>query len=189
VLVLGGSQGARTLNENVPAALGAQSVAITVRHQCGGLDLEVVKGRYVAAGLSAAEVLPFIDDMPQALREADLVISRSGASAVSEICAIGRASLLVPFPFAAGNHQQKNAEALVEAGAAYWLHNTEATCIGLTRTIAALLEAPNRLKAMADMARSIGRPEAAAAIAEDLMELAKLAPRSPSHAPESKETK
>jgi UDP-N-acetylglucosamine--N-acetylmuramyl-(pentapeptide) pyrophosphoryl-undecaprenol N-acetylglucosamine transferase len=188
VLVLGGSQGARTLNENVPSALARQQVAVVVRHQCGTSDVEMVKQRYVAAGLPHASVESFIDDMPSALRDADLVISRSGASAVSEICAVGRASLLVPYPYAAGNHQQRNAESLAEAGAARWVNNRDATSSQLTDAIAALLRDPNRVAKMADMARSIGRPQAAARIAEDLLALAGLGRPEPGNGLRPRET-
>jgi UDP-N-acetylglucosamine--N-acetylmuramyl-(pentapeptide) pyrophosphoryl-undecaprenol N-acetylglucosamine transferase len=174
VLVLGGSQGARSLNENVPKALAEQRSALVVRHQCGQADVELVKQRYGAAGLSAVSVESFISDMASALGEADLVISRSGASAVSEICAVGRASLLIPYPYAAGNHQQLNAELLAKAGAARWLTNAEATPSRLADEIARLLQDPGSLDKMASNARAVGRPEAATSIAEDLLALAGL---------------
>jgi UDP-N-acetylglucosamine--N-acetylmuramyl-(pentapeptide) pyrophosphoryl-undecaprenol N-acetylglucosamine transferase len=172
VLVLGGSQGARTLNQNLPPALAQLQPVVRVRHQCGKADVEDVKRLYVEAELPDAEVVAYIDDMPSALKEADLVISRSGASAVSEICAVERASLLLPYPFAAGNHQRHNAESLAEAGAARWLENAQVTPSRLTEEIAGLLDDPKRMTNMADLARAIGRPHAALRIAEDLLGLA-----------------
>lgn len=188
ILVLGGSQGARTLNENLPSALARQQPKVQVKHQCGKADVDLVAQRYADAGLPEAEVIAFIDDMPAALRDADIVISRSGASAVSEICAVGRASLLLPYPFAAGNHQQLNAESLAAAGAARWLKNRQATPSRLTEEIAALLREPTQLTKMANMARSVGRPQAAARIAADLLALAGFGRHTPGIGREPKET-
>lgn len=188
ILVLGGSQGARTLNESLPPAMGRQTLPIRVRHQCGKADVKRVAERYRAVGIAEAEIVDFIDDMPAAIRDADLIISRSGASAVSEICAVGRASLLVPYPFAAGNHQQKNAEALFDVGAAHWLNNRDADASRLTDEIAALLQDSNLLTNMASAARSIGRPHAAACIAEDFLALAGFGRLTPEHGHEPKET-
>src|SRR6187402_2533632 len=119
VLVLGGSQGAKSLNEALPAAFGGLSLPLRVMHQCGAQHAASVEALYaVSAPRLEVQVVPFIQDMPAAIAAADLVVSRSGPGAVSEICAIGRASLLVPYPFAAGDHQTKNAMALEAAGAA-----------------------------------------------------------------------
>jgi UDP-N-acetylglucosamine--N-acetylmuramyl-(pentapeptide) pyrophosphoryl-undecaprenol N-acetylglucosamine transferase len=174
VLVLGGSQGARTLNEEVPLALLQSSIPIEVRHQCGQKDVELVRERYARGGdtgaaIVAAEVVPFIDDMPMALAWADLVISRSGASAVSEICAVGRPSLLVPYPFAAGNHQQINAETLASVGAARWLRNDLARSERIAVEISTLLGDEGLLRRMADAAVGYGRPNAAMHVAADLL--------------------
>jgi UDP-N-acetylglucosamine--N-acetylmuramyl-(pentapeptide) pyrophosphoryl-undecaprenol N-acetylglucosamine transferase len=172
VLVLGGSQGARTLNEQVPRALGQQKVPIEVCHQCGKTDVTLVQERYAASDTANVEVTAYIEDMPKAIAWADLVISRSGASAVSEICAVGRPSLLVPYPFAAGQHQQLNAESLTKVGAAKWLKNSEVTAERLAVDVAALLENESQLIDMAKAAVDYGRPEAARAIALDLLRLA-----------------
>lgn len=184
ILVLGGSQGARSLNENVPLALADHRSRIAVKHQCGKADLELVKARYASAGLAEAQVLPFIDDMPSALREADLVISRSGASAVSEICAVGRASILIPYPFAAGNHQQLNAESLAQTGAAHWIANRDVTPSSLSQVLRSFLEGERSIRDMSERARSVGRPEAALHIARDLLTLAGLAPGADQRAPD-----
>ncbi|MDX2051478.1 MAG: undecaprenyldiphospho-muramoylpentapeptide beta-N-acetylglucosaminyltransferase [Polyangiaceae bacterium] len=172
VLVLGGSQGARTLNQAVPEALARSKQTVQVRHQCGKESASEVEARYRELGMAArANVLSFIDDMPEALAWADLVISRSGASAVSEICAVGRPSILVPYPFAAGDHQRYNAEALEAAGAALSLLNQQATSDALVRALDGITQAPGALPRMAARAAQLGRPEAASRIALDLLRL------------------
>jgi len=175
VLVLGGSQGAKSLNEVLPAAFSRLSGPLNVVHQCGAAHAQSVEALYasVAPGLGA-RVIPFIDDMPGELAAADLVVSRSGASAVSEICAIGRASLLVPYPYAAGDHQTRNAMALEEAGAARRVDAVQATPEHFCELLAELLDGPTVLEKMAEAAGSLGRPEAARAVASDLLELAGL---------------
>ena len=176
VLVLGGSQGAQSLNECVPLALAEAASNITVVHQCGAAHEAETRRLYAGLGLeSRVQVVPFISNMPAALAAADLVIARSGASAVSEICAVGRPSLLIPYPFASGDHQRINAESLVRAGAAVCLPSTEATPDRIAREIAALFGDSVRLTRMAERATKLGRPEAAHAVALDLLGLAGLA--------------
>ncbi len=119
-------------------------------------------------------MVAFIDDMPAAIGAAHLVVSRAGASAVSEICAVGRPSLLVPYPFAAADHQRHNAEALARAGAALTLASDDAAPERLAAEIDRLASEPGRLPAMADAARALGRPQAAEAVARDLLALAGL---------------
>jgi UDP-N-acetylglucosamine--N-acetylmuramyl-(pentapeptide) pyrophosphoryl-undecaprenol N-acetylglucosamine transferase len=176
ILVLGGSQGAKALNEAVPRAVAQTAANISVVHQCGAAHEADVRRLYAELGLSdRAAVVPFIADMPAALAAADLVIGRSGASAVSEICAVGRPSLLIPYPFASGDHQRVNAESLVRAGAAVCLPSTDATAERISAEIAALATNLERLDSMAERAAELGRPEAAHAIALDLLGLAGLA--------------
>jgi UDP-N-acetylglucosamine--N-acetylmuramyl-(pentapeptide) pyrophosphoryl-undecaprenol N-acetylglucosamine transferase len=176
ILVLGGSQGAQSLNEAVPRALAQTAANISVVHQCGAAHEADARRLYAGLGLeSRAQVVPFIADMPAALAAADLIIARSGASAVSEICAVGRPSLLIPYPFASGDHQRVNAESLVRAGAAVCLPSTEATAERIAAEITALLGDSARLTRMAQRATKLGRPEAAHAIALDLLGLAGLA--------------
>jgi UDP-N-acetylglucosamine--N-acetylmuramyl-(pentapeptide) pyrophosphoryl-undecaprenol N-acetylglucosamine transferase len=171
VLVLGGSQGARALNETVPESLALANTPVRVVHQCGAAHAAEVEDRYAKLGAKGqSEVVPFIDDMPAALAAADLVISRSGASAVSEICAIGRPSLLVPYPYAAGDHQKKNAESLEHAGAAICI--SQPTAERIAREIDRLATDPARLPQMAEAARRRGKPDAAKVIACDLLALA-----------------
>jgi len=172
ILVLGGSQGAESLNDTVPRAVSRLAGPIEVVHQSGAGRDGAVRSLYGELGLTArATVEPFIDDMPSALANAELVIGRAGASAVAEICAVGRPSLLIPYPFA-GDHQRFNAESLVRAGASICILSQDATIDRLATEISALVDDRMRLVAMADQARLLGKPDAARVIAEDLLELA-----------------
>src|SRR6185369_1283509 len=102
--------------------------ALEVVHQSGPNHAEAVRSLYAELGLAErVRVVPFIDDMPAALTSSELVVGRAGAGALSEMCAVGRPGLLVPYPFAADDHQRVNAEALVQAGAAICVLNAEAT--------------------------------------------------------------
>jgi UDP-N-acetylglucosamine--N-acetylmuramyl-(pentapeptide) pyrophosphoryl-undecaprenol N-acetylglucosamine transferase len=173
IVVLGGSQGAKSLNQIVPAALCRSSQVLAIVHQCGKAHAKDVQQRYASLDCSHSfEVVPFIDDMPKALADADLVVGRSGASAVSEICAIGRASLLVPYPYAASDHQWHNARALEKAGAAVCVAAGELSVERLQAELQALLGSPKRLEQMSRAALELGRPEAARVIASDLLEIA-----------------
>ena len=175
VLVLGGSQGAQSLNEAVPRALASLGHTVQVVHQCGHAHAAQTHALYAKLGFGdRARVQPFIDNMPAALGEADIVVGRAGASAVAEICAVGRPSLLVPYPFA-GDHQKVNADSVAREGAAVWVPSAEATPERLATELGALRDDPSRLAAMAAAARGIGRPQAARAIAEDLLVLAGVA--------------
>ena len=175
VLVLGGSQGAKALNETVPEALARASAGIAVVHQCGVEHESAVRERYVALGAKdRAKVVAFIDDMPAALGHAELVIGRSGASAVSEICAVGRPSVLVPYPHAAGDHQLYNALSLARDRAAVCITQPEASAARLAAEIDRLASEKGLLGAMAEAARLRGNPEAALTVAEDLLALAGL---------------
>lgn len=176
VLVLGGSQGAKALNEAMPRAVAKLGGRVEVVHQSGAAGADEVRRLYAELGVgSHASVVPFIDDMPAALARADLVVGRSGAGALSEMCAVGRPGLLVPYPFAAGDHQRVNAEALVKAGAARAVPNKDADPERLAREIGELAGDRALLARMADAARAIGRPMAAETIARDLLSLAGLA--------------
>ncbi|MCH2109613.1 MAG: UDP-N-acetylglucosamine--N-acetylmuramyl-(pentapeptide) pyrophosphoryl-undecaprenol N-acetylglucosamine transferase, partial [Polyangiaceae bacterium] len=112
ILVLGGSQGAKALNEVLPKTFSELKTSLSIVHQCGHAHLEAVRARYKKSGYQSAEIVPFIEDMPRALENADLVVGRAGAGAVSEILAVGRPSLLIPYPFASGDHQRLNAQTL-----------------------------------------------------------------------------
>ena len=170
VLVLGGSQGAKTLNDVVPSALALASLAalnLSVLHQTGESQVDAVKRRYQELGVDA-EVVPFIDDMARAYASASLVIARAGATTLAELCAIGKPSILIPYPHAAEDHQMKNARAMEQAGAAIAISESELSAEGLAKQARALLVGRSQRQAMADAARVLGRPEAAAAIVDDL---------------------
>jgi UDP-N-acetylglucosamine--N-acetylmuramyl-(pentapeptide) pyrophosphoryl-undecaprenol N-acetylglucosamine transferase len=172
VLVLGGSQGAKSLNEAVPKALAQLGEGVRVVHQCGRAHEAAASELYRSLGFGdRARVTPFIDDMPAALGAADLVIGRAGAGAVGEICAVGRPSLLVPYPFA-GDHQKVNADCIAKEGASLWIPSAEATPERLATELRTLMNDPSRLVTMAEAARRLGRPHAAQAIAKDLLNLA-----------------
>lgn len=171
ILVLGGSQGAKALNETVPEALARAGVTergVEVVHQTGAAMRDEVAARYEALGV-AAEVVSFIDDMARAYAQSSIVIGRAGATTLAELCAIGRPSILVPYPHAADDHQARNAEALERAGAAIAIRQERLTAEGLAADVAALLDDPARRGAMAAAARGEGRPDAAAAIVDDLI--------------------
>jgi UDP-N-acetylglucosamine--N-acetylmuramyl-(pentapeptide) pyrophosphoryl-undecaprenol N-acetylglucosamine transferase len=172
VLVLGGSQGAKSLNEAIPRALAELGPGVRVVHQCGRAHEAAAHAVYSEMGFGErARVVPFIDDMPAALAAADLVIGRAGAGAVGEICAVGRPSLLVPYPFA-GDHQKLNADSIAREGASIWVPSAEATPQRLATELRNLMNDPSRLASMAENARRIGRPDAAEDIARDLLKLA-----------------
>ncbi|MGV8985276.1 MAG: UDP-N-acetylglucosamine--N-acetylmuramyl-(pentapeptide) pyrophosphoryl-undecaprenol N-acetylglucosamine transferase [Cypionkella sp.] len=163
LVVIGGSQGARVLSDVVPKALSALSETLKpllrVAHQARDEDHDRVVATYAAGGL-AAEVEPFFADIPRRLSEAQLVISRSGASSIADISVIGRPSILIPFAAATGDHQTANALGLTEAKAAVTLAESGLDAASLTREITAILTAPERAEHMAAAARAQGRPDA-----------------------------
>jgi UDP-N-acetylglucosamine--N-acetylmuramyl-(pentapeptide) pyrophosphoryl-undecaprenol N-acetylglucosamine transferase len=177
VLVLGGSQGAKGINDALPGAIEAAIGAgadVRVTHQTGRDRDVAVREAYASHGLAErAEVVPFIDDVAAALSLADVVVMRAGASSLAELCVVGRASILVPFPFAADDHQWKNARSLESAGAAIAVAQAEATPERLGAEIQALCADPARRAGMARAAGELGRPDAARAVALDLLDLAR----------------
>jgi UDP-N-acetylglucosamine--N-acetylmuramyl-(pentapeptide) pyrophosphoryl-undecaprenol N-acetylglucosamine transferase len=171
VLVLGGSQGAKKLNEEVPHALaraGLSARGLEVVHQTGEAMRDEVEATYRSLGIRA-KVVTFIDEMARAYSNASLVVARAGATTLAELCAIGRPSLLIPFPFAADDHQAKNADALEAEGASICVRESELAADALGALIGELLSDPARRQAMARAARDHGRPDAAAAIVDDMM--------------------
>lgn len=167
ILVIGGSQGARALSETVPAAIGALPDAIrrfvTVSHQARPEDAEAVTAVYAEHGIRA-EVKGFFTDVPKRIAEAQLVISRAGASSVADISVIGRPSILIPYPYATDDHQSANARSLVEAGAAILLPESRLDVATLSGEIARVLANPQGAEQMAAAALSVGKPEATAAL-------------------------
>lgn len=170
VLVMGGSQGARALNQGVPRVLGplAQAQGLKVLHQCGRNNEDEVRALYKAAGVEA-DVRAFISDMSEAYAGAALIVARAGATSLAEICAVGRPSLLVPFPHAADDHQTKNARALEALGAARCLPESELTDDSLAALLRPLLQDASLRTDMSRAARLAGKPEAAASIVDDLV--------------------
>lgn len=163
LVVIGGSQGARILSQVVPEAVAALPDAIRrnlrVAHQAREEDLHRVIEAYEAAGIPA-EVAPFFTDIPRRLSEAQLVISRSGASSVADISVIGRPSILIPFAAATGDHQTANARGLVEAEAAIMIPEKALDAPTLATQIAAVLSQPDAANRMAANALSQSRPDA-----------------------------
>lgn len=175
VLVMGGSQGAAGLNARLPEALSRvrRTVAgLSVVHQAGRDHDQAVRDAYVREGMDAAIVVAFLDDVAAAIADADLVVARAGAGTTAEITAIGRASILVPYPHAADDHQARNAELLARAGAAVSLRQDAADATRLATEIERLLRDDSARAALADAARARGKPGAARDIAADLLALA-----------------
>jgi UDP-N-acetylglucosamine--N-acetylmuramyl-(pentapeptide) pyrophosphoryl-undecaprenol N-acetylglucosamine transferase len=176
LLVLGGSQGARQLNRALPAAaalLLAGMPELRIVHQAGARHLDETRAAYAAAGASPrqVQVVPFVDDVAGAMAACSLLVSRAGAITVAEICAAGRAALLAPLAIAKG-HQQDNARLLAAAGGAEVLALPDLEPAPLAARLGALLGDGPRLAAMGRAARALARPDAAAAIAGLLEELA-----------------
>ena len=178
LLIFGGSQGARVLNSALPAnivALLNEIPGLTVLHQSGARHYEQTQAAYAASGADPSrwQVRPFIDEMPARFAQATLVIARSGASTVAELAAAGKPSLLVPFAAAADDHQRRNAEEMVKAGAAILLDESEIDAPGkLLAALTGLLSNPERLAAMGAAARTQAHPAAAERIANRLATLA-----------------
>jgi UDP-N-acetylglucosamine--N-acetylmuramyl-(pentapeptide) pyrophosphoryl-undecaprenol N-acetylglucosamine transferase len=172
---MGGSQGALALNERMPEAiarLGSKIHALEVIHQAGRERDEEVRGRYERHGVTRVRVVAFIEDIAREIAEADVVVARAGAATVAELTTIGRASVLVPFPFAADDHQAKNAAALARAGGAVCLRQELADAARLSAEIQGLLEDDAARVAMADASRAVGRPSATRDVAADLLAFA-----------------
>ncbi len=182
VLVLGGSQGAAALNDRMPATASRVSARVPnleILHQAGRNRDEAVRAAYALAKVERVTVVPFVDDVARAIEDADVVVARAGAGTIAEITAIGRASLLVPYPHAADDHQAKNAEALAAACATVSLRQNVADVIRLSAELERLLTDDARRVVMADAARALGRPNAAHDVAVDLVAFAGIPGRDP----------
>jgi len=179
LLVFGGSQGAHAINramlESLPKLMEAVP-SIYIIHQTGEKDYPEAQAAYLQAML-AAEVSPFIDDMPGAFERADLVLCRSGASTVAEIAAAGKPAIFVPLPTAADDHQLHNAETLAAGGAARLLPQSELSAERLVTEIASLLRDRTALDKMSEAARGFAHPDAAAKIASLVARVAGLSGR------------
>ncbi|WP_146343900.1 UDP-N-acetylglucosamine--N-acetylmuramyl-(pentapeptide) pyrophosphoryl-undecaprenol N-acetylglucosamine transferase [Falsiphaeobacter marinintestinus] len=175
VLVMGGSQGARILSDVVPPALAGLPMDmlrnIRVSHQARDEDGERVAKYYAENGISA-EVEPFFHDVPKRMSEAQLVISRAGASSIADLSVIGRPSILIPYAAAAGDHQSANARGLVDAGAAVLIPESALDVPALTEQITAILSNPDAALQMAIAALSVGAPDATERLVALVEELA-----------------
>jgi UDP-N-acetylglucosamine--N-acetylmuramyl-(pentapeptide) pyrophosphoryl-undecaprenol N-acetylglucosamine transferase len=172
VLIVGGSLGAQALNEAVPKALAliSEEARPSVLHQAGEKHLESLRSNYSNAKVKG-ELVAFIDDMARSYAEADLVICRAGAMTIAELSAGGMASVLVPFPHAVDDHQTANARFLADKGAALLVPQKELTPHGLAKLIRSLDR--DALLAMAEKARTLGKPEATRIVADRCVELVK----------------
>lgn len=163
ILVMGGSQGARILSDEVPGAIAALPdtirANIRVSHQARDEDGDRVTNFYAEHGISA-EVKPFFQDVPRRMSEAQLVISRAGASSIADLTVIGRPSILIPYAAAAGDHQSANARGLVEAGASILIPETKLDAASLSEHITTILSNPDAAVRMAQAALSVGIPDA-----------------------------
>ncbi|HET9395943.1 MAG TPA: undecaprenyldiphospho-muramoylpentapeptide beta-N-acetylglucosaminyltransferase [Nitrospiraceae bacterium] len=169
VLVFGGSQGAKALNsaaiEGLPDLL-KQRPHMTVTHQTGEADHDRVSQAYRRAGVTAT-VLPFVYDMPAAINAADVVVARAGAMTVAELTTCGKPAILIPLPTAIYDHQMKNAKVMEAAGAAVVLPQADLTGATLARSVAQILDDPQRMKAMEDASVGLRRLDAAEAIVRE----------------------
>lgn len=180
VLVSGGSRGARTINRAmVPVLKEAQdNPEIQFLHVTGKGEYEDIQNRLKAEGVELSKaphirVEPYLYDMPKAMAMADLAVFRAGATGIAELTARGVPSILVPYPYASENHQEHNARALQEKGAARMILNKDLTAETLNTTLNELLSKPDELKNMAEASRRMGRPSAADDIADIVMGIAK----------------
>ena len=176
ILVFGGSQGARAINEAMIAALpalGSLKDVLRLTHQTGEADFAKVSSGYADAGWGErAAVRKYIDNMVHAFAEVDLVICRAGATTTAELIAAGKASVMIPFPLAADDHQRKNAEALKAAGAGKMILQQDLSGARLAEEITTLAREPERITRMEQAARKLARGDAAVAVVDMVEELA-----------------
>lgn len=174
VLVLGGSQGAQAINRLLPEAVQALPQGLRNRlgliHQTGAADYEVVSDRYRQMGM-AAEVAPFFTDMAAVYARADLLVSRAGATTLAELAVLGKPALLIPYPLAADNHQEKNAQHYVNGGGAMLLRQRELNGERLAEAMAEVLVDEARLIDMGQAMRRLALPDAAEQIVACCLEL------------------
>ena len=176
LLIFGGSQGARAINNAMMDALPSLepfSGKLTITHQTGENDFENVRAAYANSAFSSADVRPFISDMFVEFGKSDLVVCRAGATTCAELTAAGKASIMVPLPTAADDHQRKNAEALVRAGAAKMILQSDLNGAMLAEKIGDLITSSVEITEMEKASKLLGRPDAAA-VTVDMVEKLKL---------------
>lgn len=174
VLIIGGSQGAHSINTTLVEALGhfTQKEGLFFIHQTGAADEQMVSAAYRRAGV-AAKVQSFFTHMGPLYKQADLIICRAGATTVAEVTAMGKAVIFIPFPFAADDHQTLNAATLANKGAAEMIHEKDINAGALAQKIEYYASHPQALEAMARKAGRLGHPDAAQRIVDDCYELVK----------------
>lgn len=178
VLIFGGSQGAHAVNKACVEALDSLASAkdrLNFVHQTGDKDLGFVSEAYRAKGFRA-DVRPFIIDMPEAYRAADLIVCRAGATSIAELTACGKAAVLIPFPYAIHDHQTKNAEVLVNAGAAEMIVEKDLTGKSLAEIIVKLMDRPDTIWVMEKKSLKLGNKRAAADIVDACLQLIQAKP-------------
>jgi UDP-N-acetylglucosamine--N-acetylmuramyl-(pentapeptide) pyrophosphoryl-undecaprenol N-acetylglucosamine transferase len=171
LLIFGGSRGARSINQAVARnldSLVSNADRLKVVHQTGVEDLEPVTEAYRNAGIKS-DVREFIDDMGSMYNWADLVVCRSGASSLAELTAMGKPAIVIPYPYAIGDHQMKNARVLESKGAVKIVKDTDLKNGALMKEIRMVLEHPDQLSKMAENSRAAGRPDAARTIALEIL--------------------
>ncbi|MGZ6248498.1 MAG: undecaprenyldiphospho-muramoylpentapeptide beta-N-acetylglucosaminyltransferase [Syntrophales bacterium] len=176
LLIFGGSQGARGINTAVLDSLSYLTEIkdnLKIIHQTGSADVDSLAAHYRSHGIDA-EVLPFITDMARAFKSADLIICRAGATSIAEITASGKAAILIPFPHAANDHQTKNAETLIKAGAAVTIRERDISGQILAETIEKFYRHPDLIKEMEARSASLGNVRAAADIVDACLGLINL---------------
>jgi UDP-N-acetylglucosamine--N-acetylmuramyl-(pentapeptide) pyrophosphoryl-undecaprenol N-acetylglucosamine transferase len=174
VLIFGGSQGARAVNNAMAEALASLerfNGNLTITHQTGEADFERIRDAYADSKFANADVRPFISNMSGEFGKADLIVSRAGATTCAELSAAGKASIMIPLPTAADDHQRKNAEALEVGGAAKMILQRDLTGEKLAAEISRLVESPYTITEMEKAAKAMGRVDAAEKTADIIEEL------------------
>lgn len=175
LLVMGGSLGAHAINQAMIEAVRVLKRRVppgfVIIHQTGTADEEKVRNAYVDGGLTT-KVSPFIDTMPMAMAKADLVVGRAGATSLAELTVMGKPMILIPYPYAADNHQELNGEMLVKGGAAKMIKESELSGIGLAEEILDLINNDGKRQKMANMALKCAEPDAAKKIVRGCLDLA-----------------
>ena len=175
LLVFGGSQGARAINNAMAEALGglrSYEDRLQITHQTGESDFEKMRELYDRSDFQNSDVRPFISNMFYEFEKADLVICRAGATTCAELGAAGKASIMIPLPTAADDHQRRNAEAFQNAGAAEMLLQADLSGENLAKKIVELIESPEAIERMEEAAKKLGRKDAAEATVDLIEELA-----------------
>ncbi len=174
LLIFGGSQGARAINDAMVAALpllNGEVANLQITHQTGDANYDLVRSRYAENGWEYADIRPYISNMVEAFDAADVIISRAGATTCSEVAAAGKAAIMIPFPGAADDHQRRNAEALVKKGAARMILQADLTGERLARELTTLIKEPKAIAEMGSAARRMARPDAAEATVDIIEQL------------------